>query len=61
MSTTSGAKNAPSRLRPRPATQLTFAEALATWGAINLGSSVLGAIGTVWKTRELVNPETRRP
>jgi hypothetical protein len=37
-------------------TQLTFAEALATWGAINLGSSVLGAVGTVWKTDELVNP-----
>jgi hypothetical protein len=57
MLTSKSRRNAPSRLRPRPTTQLTFAEALATWGAINLGSSVLGAVGTLWKAGERVNPE----
>ena len=47
-------------VRPRPATQLTFAEALATWGAINLGSSVLGAVGTLWNADERVNPDMPR-
>jgi hypothetical protein len=40
------------RWLPRPATRLTFAEAIATRGAINLRSSVLGAVGTL---RDLVD------
>ena len=45
-----GEKKAPSRLRPRPAARLTFAEASAARGAINLGSSVLDARGTLGKS-----------
>jgi hypothetical protein len=40
-------RNAPSRWRPRPASRLTAAEATATRRAINLGRSVLGAIGNL--------------
>ena len=40
-------RNAPSRWRLRPASRLTAAEAIACRGAINLGRSVLGAIGTL--------------
>jgi len=40
-------RNAPSRWRPRPASRLTFAEAIACRGAINLGRSVLGAVTTL--------------
>src|SRR5688572_6838154 len=35
------------RWLPRPAARLTFAEAIASRGAINLRSSVLGAVGTL--------------
>jgi len=35
------------RWLPRPAARLTFACAIATRGAINLRSSVLGAVGTL--------------
>jgi hypothetical protein len=40
-------RNAPSRLRLRPASPLTAAEAIACRGAINLGRSVLGASRTL--------------
>ncbi len=40
-------KSCTERWLPRPATRLTFAEAIATRGAINLRSSVLGAVGTL--------------
>ena len=40
-------RNAPSRWRLRPASRLTAAEAAADRRAINLGCSVLGAVGTL--------------
>ena len=47
-------KNAPSRWRLRPAARLTFAEASASRGAINLRRSVLGASATLWTARSPV-------
>ena len=51
----SRAQKCTERWRPRPAARLTFAEASATRGAINLGSSVLGAAATLGKSANPVN------
>jgi hypothetical protein len=51
-------RNAPNRLRPRPAFRLTTAEATATRRAINLRRSVLGASATLGIANSTVNHPT---